>query len=44
MVFGIENLKKKPKHIVLYKNDLLLQMLMYAHVHQFALYANGIWN
>ena len=29
-------------NIVLYKNNLLFQVFMY--LHQFALYANNIWN
>ena len=39
VVFGIGNLKKMAKSIVLYVNDFLLHMIMY--VHQFALYANN---
>ena len=40
VVFGIKNLKKMAKSIVLYVNDFLLHIIMYAH--QFALYANSV--
>ena len=41
-MFGVGDLKKRAKCIVLYKNNLLFQVFMY--LHQFALYANNIWN